>query len=298
MVHTNTHLTGCRFSEASRCNIPHPPNFIHERRAVFYNLHIEAQIAHLPEVKDLINVYRALARAAPSYSVLVKHNQRTSVRKSEKKKKVVQVASEAYQAMVQAAEKVLSMLANPQVAGALSDLTPMRNQHGTHSWGHVVWPQRFNDYPQAIKVDSSDEEEDENEVFTPDPQEEAIKWGPTSVEGSTPTLSSSSSNSSYLEVESFDLLPELNQLELSTIDKLPEEEFHEALKIAVRAPSPPPPPPTAITKHVEEPHRRYGFFWGTRENRFRYVNSRGDIFMVPNRPFGISVTWIMVAYHP
>ena len=274
--------------------------------------HVEARIAHFPEVKDLIDVYRALARAAPSYSVLVKHNQRTSAPKSEKKK-VVQVASEAYQAVVQAAEKVISMLANPQVAGALSDLMPLRNQHGTHSWGHVFWPQRLDDYPQAIEVDSSDEEEDEDEVrsdggwsipstdpwkvSTPDPEEEAIKWGPTSVEGSTPTLSSSSSDSSYSEVESFDLLPELEQLELSTIDELSEEEFHEALKVAVRAPSPPPPPPTAITKHVEEPHGRCGFFRGTGEDRFGYINSRGDIFMVPNSSFGISDVRIMVAYH-
>ena len=168
----------------------------------------------------LFRSYRALARAAPSYSVLIKHNQRTSAPKSEKKK-VVQVASEAYQAVVQAAEKVISMLANPQVAGALSDLMPLRNQHGTHSWGHVFWPQRLDDYPQAIEVDSSDEEEDEDEVrsdggwsipstdpwkvSTPDPEEEAIKWGPTSVEELTPTLSSSSSDSSYSEVESFDL---------------------------------------------------------------------------------------------
>ncbi|KAJ8472862.1 hypothetical protein ONZ51_g8233 [Trametes cubensis] len=318
MVYTNTRLTGRRFSEATCRNISRPPNFIREQRTVFYNhlprhtvscndegtladrvgwvivhpdlySHVEARIAHLPEVKDLIDVYRALARAAPSYSVLVKHNQRMTAPKSEKKK-VVQVASEAYQAVVQAAEKVISMLANPQVAGALSDLMPLRNQHGTHSWGHVFWPQRLDDYPQAIEVDSSDEEENEDE-------EEAIKWGPTSVEGSTPTLSSSSSDSSYLEVESFDLLPELEQLELSTIDELSEEEFHEALKVAVRAPSPPPPPPTAITKHVEEPHGRCGFFRGTGKDQFGYINSRGDIFMVPNSSFGISDVRIMVAYH-
>ncbi|KAJ8501827.1 hypothetical protein ONZ51_g372 [Trametes cubensis] len=192
MVNTHTHLTGCRFAEASRRNIPHPPNFICEWRTVFYNhlprntvssndegtltdcigwvivhpdLHsqVGAQVAHLSEVKDLIDVYRALARAAPLYSVLIKHNQRMSAPKS-KKKKVVQVASEAYQAVVQAAEKVISMLTNPQIAGALSDLMPLRNQHGTHSWGHVFWPQRLDDYPQAIEVDSLDEEEDEDKV--------------------------------------------------------------------------------------------------------------------------------------
>ena len=340
MVHTQTRLTGRRFSEATRRNIPRPPNFIRERRTVFYNhlprhtvscndegtladrigwvivhpdlySHVEARIAHLPEVKDLIDVYRALARAAPSYSVLVRYNKKTSAPRSEKKK-VDQVASEAYHAVIQGAEKVLSMLANPQVAGALSDLMPLRNQHGTHSWGHVFWPQRLDDYPQPIEVDSSDEEEDEDEVrsdsgwsipstdpwkiSTPDPEEEAIKWG-TTVEGSTPTLSSSSSDSSYEEVESFDPLPELGHLELSTIDELSEDEFHEALKVAVRAPSPPPPPPTAITKHVEEPHGRCGFFRGTGEDRFGYINSRGDIFMVPNSSLGISDVRIMVAYH-
>ena len=85
MVNTRTHLTGRRFSEASRRNIHHPPNFIRERRMVFYNhlprhtvsandegtladrigwvivhpnlySHVEAQISHLPEVKDLIDI--------------------------------------------------------------------------------------------------------------------------------------------------------------------------------------------------------------------------------------------------
>ncbi|KAJ8457446.1 hypothetical protein ONZ51_g11527 [Trametes cubensis] len=340
MVYTRTCLTECHFAEASQCNVLRPPNFICERRTAFYNhlpqhtissnnegtltdcigwvivhpdlhSHVEAQIAHLPKIKDLIEVYHALTRATPSYSVLVNHNQRTSAPKLEKKK-VFQVTSESSQVVVQAAEKVISMLANPQVARALSDLMPLRNQHGTHSWGHVFWSQCFDDYPQPIKVDSLNEEEDENEVHsnggwsipstdpwkvsTPDPEEEAIKWGPTSVEGLTPTLSLSQSDSPYSEVESFNLLPELDQLELSKIDGLLEEEFHEALKVTVRAPSPP-PPPTAITKHVKEPHGECGFFRGTREDQFRYINSTGNIFMVPNNPFGISVTRIMVAYH-
>ncbi|KAJ8456490.1 hypothetical protein ONZ51_g12096 [Trametes cubensis] len=98
--------------------------------------HVKAQISHLPEVKDLIDIYRSLARAAPSYGVLVNYNKRTSAPRSEKKK-VDQVANEAYQAVIQAAEKVLSMLANPQIMGALSDFMPLRNQHSTHSWGHV-----------------------------------------------------------------------------------------------------------------------------------------------------------------
>ncbi|KAJ8473513.1 hypothetical protein ONZ51_g7817 [Trametes cubensis] len=317
-----------------------PPNFIRERRTVFYNhlprhtvsandegtladrigwvivhphlySHVEARIAYLPEVKDLIDIYRSLARAAPSYGVLVNYNKRTSAPRSEKKK-VDQVANEAYQAVIQAAEKVLSMLANPQIAGALSDLMPLRNQHGTHSWGHIFWPQRLDDYPEAIEVDEDEDADvssvggwsipstDPWKVSTPDPEEEAIKWGQTSDQESTPSLTSSSSDSSYSEVESFDLLPELEHLKLSMVDevdKLPEEEFHEALKVAVRAPSPPPPPPTMLTKNVEEPQGRCRFFRGTGEDRLGYVNSNGDIFVVPNNPFGISITRIMVAYH-
>ncbi|KAJ8482619.1 hypothetical protein ONZ51_g5260 [Trametes cubensis] len=249
MVYTRTQLTGRRFSEASRRNIPRPPQL---------HPHVEARIAHLPEVKDLIDIYRSLARAAPSYGVLVNYNKRTSAPGSEKKK-VDQVANEAYQAVIQAAEKVLSMLANPQIAGALSDLMPLRNQHGTHSWGHIFWPQRLDDYPEAIEVD----EDEDADVSTPDPEEEAIKWGQTSAQESTPSLTSFSSDSSYSEVDSFDLLPELEHLELSTVDEvdeLPEEEFHEALKVAVRAPSPPPPPPTTLTKNVEEPQGRCRFF--------------------------------------
>ena len=308
MVNTRTHLTGRRFSEASRRNIPRPPNFIRERRTVFYNhlprhtvsandegtladrigwvivhpdlySHVEARISHLPEVKDLIDVYRSLARAAPSYGVLVNYNKRTSAPKSEKKK-VDQVANEAYQAVIQGAEKVLSMLANPQIAGALSDLMPLRNQHGTHNWGHIFWPQRLDDYPEPIEVDEDEDADvssvggwsvpstDPWKVATPDPEEEAVKWGQTSEE-STPSLVSSRSDSPYSEVESFDLLPELEHLELSTVDEvdeLSEEEFHKALKVAVRAPSPPPPPSSTLTKNAEEPRGRCGFFRGTGED--------------------------------
>ncbi|KAI0327004.1 hypothetical protein GY45DRAFT_1373483 [Cubamyces sp. BRFM 1775] len=198
---------------------------------------------------------------------LIKYNKRTLAPKSEKKK-VVQVANEAYQAVIQAAEEIISMLANPQVAGVLSDLMPLRHQHSTQNWGHVFWPQRLDDYQKPLGADSSDEDEEQDEVRsddewsipstnpwkspTPDPKEEAIKWGLTPVEESTPSLVSSRSSSPCSEVESFDLLPELDHLELSTVDELPEEEFHKALEVAARAPSPPPPPPTLI-KNVEEP---------------------------------------------
>ena len=188
---------------------------------------------------------------------------------------MVQVASEAYQAVIHAAEKVMSMLANPQVAGVLSDLMPLRNQHSTQNWGHVFWPTRLDDYQKPFGTDSSDEDEDKDEehsggwstpstdpwkVSTPDPEEEAIKWGLTPVEESTPSLVSSRSDSPCSEVESFDLLPELDHLELSTVDELSEEEFHDALKVAVRAPSPPPPPPTTLLKNVEGSHRQCVFF--------------------------------------
>ncbi|KAJ8456489.1 hypothetical protein ONZ51_g12097 [Trametes cubensis] len=81
------------------------------------------------------------------------------------------------------------------------------------------------------------------------------------------------------------------------IDELSEDKFHEALKVAVQAPSPPPPPPTTLIKNIEEPHGCCGFFRGTGNDQLAYVNSNGNIFMVPNNPFGISVTRIMVTYH-
>ncbi|KAJ8455229.1 hypothetical protein ONZ51_g12558 [Trametes cubensis] len=159
------------------------------------------------------------------------------------------------------------MLANPQVTGALSDPMPLRNQHGTHSWGHVFWPQRLNNYPESIEVDEDEGADggwsvpstDPWKISTLDPEEEAIKWGQTSEE-STPSLVSSRSDLPYSEVESFDPLLELDHLELSMIEKLLEEEFHEALKVAVRAPSPPPPPSATLTKSVEEPRGRCSFF--------------------------------------
>ncbi|KAI0653715.1 hypothetical protein C8Q70DRAFT_1059032 [Cubamyces menziesii] len=120
--------------------------------------HVEASISHLPEVKDLIDVYRALARAAPSYGVIIGYNKKTLAPKSEEKK-VDQIANEAYQA------------------------------------------------------------DEDTDISTPDPEEEAIKWGQTSVEESTASLVSSRPDLPYSEIESFDLLPELNHLELSTINE-------------------------------------------------------------------------------
>ncbi|KAI0326528.1 hypothetical protein GY45DRAFT_1373864 [Cubamyces sp. BRFM 1775] len=340
MVFTRTCLTECRFKEASHHHIPRPPNFIRDRQTVFYNhlpqhtilihekgtlanrigwviihpdlySHVEARVCHLPEVKDLIGVYRALARAAPSYRALIKYNKRTLEPKSEKKK-VVQVTNEAYQAVIQAAEKIISMLANPQVAGVLSDLMPLRHQHSTQNWGHVFWPQCLDDYQKPLGADSSDEEEDQDEVrsgsgwsslstnpwkvSTPDPEEEAVKWG-QSNEKSPPSLVFSRSDSPSSEAESFDLLPELNHLELSTVDELSEEEFHDALEVAARTPSPPPPGSTILTKSTEEPCGRCGLFRGTGQDQFSYINSNGDIFMVPHDSFRISATRIMVVYH-
>ncbi|KAJ8462184.1 hypothetical protein ONZ51_g11061 [Trametes cubensis] len=268
---------------------PVPPNFIREQRTVFYNhlprhtvsandegtladrigwvivhpdlySHVEARIAHLPEVKDLIDIYRSLARAAPSYGVLVNYNKRTLA---------------------------------PRSRGLSRISCPFATNTALTAGGIFFWLQRLDDYPEAIEVD---EDEDVN-MSTPDPEEEAIKWGQTSAQESTPSLTSSSSDSPYSEVESFDLLPEHEHLELSTVEELSEEEFHEALKVAVRAPSPPPPPLTTLTKNVEEPQGRCGFFRGTSEDRLGYVNSNSDIFVVPNNPFGILVTRIMVAYH-
>ncbi|KAI0324929.1 hypothetical protein GY45DRAFT_1375147 [Cubamyces sp. BRFM 1775] len=290
MVYTRTHLTERRFTEGLKHHIPHPPNFIRDRWTVFYNhlprhtvsihdegtladrigwvivhpdlySHVEARVCHLPEVKDLIDVYQALARAAPSYGALITYNKRTLAPKSEKKK-VVQVANKAYQAVIQAAEKVISMLANPQVAGVLSDLMLLRHQHSTQNWGHVSWPQRLNNYQKPLGAESLDEDKEQDELPTPDPKEETIKWGLTSVEESTPSLVSSRSSLPCSEAESFDLLPELHHLELSTVDKLPEEEFHKALEVIARAPSPPPPPPppTTFIKNIEEPRGRCGYF--------------------------------------
>ncbi|KAI0323203.1 hypothetical protein GY45DRAFT_1341595 [Cubamyces sp. BRFM 1775] len=216
---------------------------------------------HLPEVKDLINVYRALTRAAPSCGALIKYNKRTPAPKSEKKK----------------------------VAEVLSDLMLLRHQHSTQKWGRVFWPQRLNNYQKPLRADSSDEEEDQDEVCsgsgwsslstnpwkasTPDPEEEAIKW------------------------ESFDLLPELDHLELSMVNEVSEEEFHDALEVTARTPSPPPPGSTILIKSAEEPRGRCGLFRGTGQDQFGYINSNGDIFMVPHNSFCISATRIMVVYH-
>ncbi|KAJ8490083.1 hypothetical protein ONZ51_g2561 [Trametes cubensis] len=136
--------------------------------------HVEASISHLPEVKDLIDVYRALARAAPSYGVIIGYNKKTLAPKSEEKK-VDQIANEAYQA---------------------DEDTDVSSNGGWSVPSTDPW-----------------------KISTPDPEEEAIKWGQTSVEESTASLVSSRPDLPYSEIESFDLLPELNHLELSTINE-------------------------------------------------------------------------------
>lgn len=80
---------------------------------------------------------------------------------------------------------------------------PLRSQHSTQNWGHVFWPTHLDDYQKPFGADSSDEDEDKDEehsggwstpstdpwkVSTPDPEEEAIKWGLTPVEESTMCL--------------------------------------------------------------------------------------------------------------
>ena len=161
----------------ARSVIPSAPSFITSRPTIYYNHlprhtvssdqdgtlsdrigwvllhkdligHVEARLRNIPNAITNVQAYRALARAAPSYGILKGYLPRTSAPRCEKTR-AVQVADEAYQAIIEGADNIISTLSTPEVAHALSDLLPLRRQHGSITYVDVLLhPSRIDDYPQ------------------------------------------------------------------------------------------------------------------------------------------------------
>ena len=90
--------------------------------------HVQQRLYRIPNAVDLVDTYRSLARAAPSYSLLANYNEKVGAPASEKKY-AAQVAQEAYHDTIAAAERTIGLLCIPTVAHALADLLPLRSQH-------------------------------------------------------------------------------------------------------------------------------------------------------------------------
>ena len=227
---------------------------------------VHAQRRALLITVDLVDTYRSLAWAAPSYSLLANYNEKVGAPASEKKY-AAQVAQEAYHATIAAAERTIGLLCIPTVAHALADLLPLRSQHrSSNNTRYVFWPRRIDDYqhqPTKKKVEAEEGEIDGAVSENEEQAEEQVNggWGtPASYDpwGTTPDLVVDSDTTSTLDslsepstpdtdtssiysVDSIPPLPNPDELELRSVDEVSEDEPTEAgLTIS---PSPPSPPP-------------------------------------------------------
>ena len=286
--------------------IERPPKFITDRKPVYYDHlprrivsneddgtlsdrigwviihpdlvgHVGQRLHKIPGAMELVSAYRALARAAPSYSVLVHYNEKVGAPKSEKNHAAM-VAQEAYQATIEGAEKVIGLLSTPTVAHALSDLLPLRSQHARNfNTRYVVWPRRIDDYPKPKNTEKDKEAEEQESWPSPasyDPwrmspplgNEEWSDQSPRSTNTDksclpvlplTPATNESLNPSCYGDDDkSLDSscygddetsLPELENLEVRSIDEVAEEE-PPTLLVATSNPTPPPSPPPSNEK--------------------------------------------------
>ncbi|RPD75020.1 hypothetical protein L226DRAFT_522807 [Lentinus tigrinus ALCF2SS1-7] len=196
--------------------------------------HVDARIRNIPYAQDLIEVYRTLAKATPSYSVLSDFVKRVGAPCSEKDTAAV-IANEGYNNIIQAAKWVIALLATPQMAQALNDLLPLQSQHVSHDQcRYVFWPRRINRYQRlgddSMETDNEAETEEKDSsnggwsVLTTDP------WGPP------PSM----------DPEDMDSLPELDNLSLNMIKEVAEEVVEEPPLTAMDPSPPSPPPPTTV----------------------------------------------------
>lgn len=271
--------------------------------------HVSARLYKIPDALTLVETYRALSRAAPSYALLASYNERVGAPKSEKKY-AAQVAQEAYQATIEAAERTIGMLATPRVARALSDLLPHRNQHGsTDRSRYVFWPRRISDYPQRTKT--TDEEEGGNDQQDK-PETKNGGWGsPLSYDPwqSTPELTTGTEVSEDYDHDSdvyadTDSLPELENLELRSVDELTDEAMDEALEQLQVAASPsappppsPPPPPAADDKKNPTPRIKIRLMRGRGHTRMYGITQHHRVLSIHEGPFPYTITEIEARYH-
>ncbi|KAI0686917.1 hypothetical protein C8T65DRAFT_700964 [Cerioporus squamosus] len=191
------------------------------------------------------------------------------------------------------------MLATPRVARALSDLLPHRNQHGsTDCSRYDFWPRCISDYPQRTKT--TEEEEGGNDQQD-EPETKNRGWGsPLSYNPwqSTPELTTSTEVSEDYDHDSDvysdnNSLPELENLELRSIDELTDEAMDE------RTPPPPSPPPPspANDKKNPTPRIKVRLMRGRGHTRMYGITQHHRVLTIHEGPFPYTITEIEARYH-
>lgn len=247
--------------------------------------HVEARTRNIPYARDLIEIYRTLAKAAPSYSVLSDFVKRVGAPRSEKDTAAI-VANEGYNNIIQAAERVIALLATPQMARALNDLLPLRNQHVSHDrCRYVYWPRRINQYQRP--GDDGMETDDEAETEGKDSSDSGWSVPTTDPWGPTPST----------DTEDTDSLPELDNLSLHTVEEIVEEVVEEPPSTATDPSPPSPPPPTSIKiDDIVNDNRRPVYFRGTGEDRLGHITSDHRLLVVRTPAYSISIDYIIDQY--
>ncbi len=202
------------------------------------------------------------------------------------------------------------MLATPKVAHALSDLLPHRHQHGsTDRSCYVFWPRRISNYPQPMKITEKEggdnNQQDERETKNGG-------WGsPLSYDPweTTPELTMDTEGSEDWDYDTHahpddDSLPELDNLELRSVDELTDEAMDEALEQLQVAGNPsappppsPPPPPSANYKENPIPPIRVRLMRGRGHARMYGITQNHRVLAVYDDPFPYTITEIEARYH-
>ncbi|RPD52738.1 hypothetical protein L227DRAFT_617569 [Lentinus tigrinus ALCF2SS1-6] len=226
--------------------------------------HVDARIRNIPYARDLIEVYRTLAKAAPSYSVLSDFVKRVGAPRSEKDTAAI-VANEGYTNIIQAAE---------------------RSQHVSHDrCRYVYWPRRINRYQRP--GDDGMETDDEAETEEKDSSDDGWSIPTTDPWGPPPST----------DTEDTDSLPELDNLSLNTIEQVAEEVVEEP-PLTATDPSPPSPPPPTTVKidDIINDDRRPVYFRGTGEDRLGHITVDHRLLVVRTPVYSIPIDYIVNQY--
>ena len=98
---------------------------------------VEIRLKDIPEAMTHVAVYRKMATLAPVCTELLRHTRRSGAPRTVKEDAILKAESVLHQ-VLQVAEDAMRQLNNAQIAGALHDLIPRRNQHERGSEDSIV----------------------------------------------------------------------------------------------------------------------------------------------------------------